>query len=154
MADGVSPATTPIFDNLGNLYGATAYGGPCGCVSIGYGVVYELTPNGDGTWTDNNIFGFASPATQGGNPIGNIAFDKSGNLYGTTAGGGADGGYGAAFELSPAGGVWAESLVASFSFINGEVPVGVIMDSTGKLYGVTEEGGGVKNKGVVFEVVP
>src|SRR5258708_20920789 len=99
MADGVSPATTPIFDNLGNLYGATAYGGPCGCVSIGYGVVYELTPNGDGTWTDTNIFGFASPATQGGNPIGNIAFDKSGKLYGKKARGGRGGGAGAALQF-------------------------------------------------------
>src|SRR5271169_2450546 len=33
------------FDAAGNLYGTTEYGG-----AHGYGTVFELTPNGDGSW--------------------------------------------------------------------------------------------------------
>jgi hypothetical protein len=36
-----------IFDHAGNLYG-TAAGG-----AEGWGVVYELTPNPDGSWTES-----------------------------------------------------------------------------------------------------
>src|SRR5579872_1738210 len=78
----------------------------------------------------------------------NVVFDKKGNLYGATSGGGNDrtcnGGCGAVFELTPAsGGGWQESLLHSFSPpTDGASPNGPLaMDAAGSLYGVTQEGG-------------
>jgi uncharacterized repeat protein (TIGR03803 family) len=43
--DLVSPYATPIFDNNGNLYGTTSYGGDLECEApYGCGTVYKLTP--------------------------------------------------------------------------------------------------------------
>lgn len=159
-ADGAFPWTTPIFDSQGNLYGATAYGGDCGCVSIGYGMVYELTPNGDGTWTESDVYEFKAGPSDGDTPIGNIVFDKSGNIFGTTAGGG-NGGFhlcngaycGTIFELSPVSGGWTETVLFNFAYWNGAYPSGVIIDSEGALYG-TAEGDEINNFGTVFEFLP
>jgi uncharacterized repeat protein (TIGR03803 family) len=158
--DGAAPETTPIFDSSGNLYGTTSYGGDCRCAENGNGTVYELTPNGDGTWTENSIYYFAGGPSDGNNPNGNIVFDKAGNLYGTTSWGG-DGGYsvcadrycGTAYELSPAGGGWTERIILNFGYSNGAYPNGVIINSAGRLYGQTSDGG-ASASGLVFEVVP
>jgi uncharacterized repeat protein (TIGR03803 family) len=37
-----------IFDQSGNLYGTTSEGG-----AHGFGTVFELTPNSDGSWTES-----------------------------------------------------------------------------------------------------
>jgi uncharacterized repeat protein (TIGR03803 family) len=42
--DGVLPLSSLTRDGAGNLYGTTQYGG------LGYGTVYELSPNGSGGW--------------------------------------------------------------------------------------------------------
>ena len=63
--------------------------------------------------------------------------DRSGNLYGTTAGGG-PGGNGTIFELS--NGTWNYSLLYGFSAPCGS-RAGVTMDSAGNLYGVCYTGG-------------
>jgi uncharacterized repeat protein (TIGR03803 family) len=107
-ADGIYPTTGVIFDKLGNLYGVTAEGGsfsnqPCG---FGCGVVYKLTPpagNPDGPWTESVLYSF-SGGTDGYQPVGPLALDSAGNLYGVTAGGGDGygiGGDGVVFELTP-----------------------------------------------------
>src|SRR5271168_4892131 len=46
-ADGLEPYGGLIFDGAGNLYGTTATGG-----ASGGGVVFKLTPNSDGSWTE------------------------------------------------------------------------------------------------------
>ena len=43
---GRAPYGGLIFDAAGNLYGTTYSGG-----AHGHGTVFELTPNGDGSWT-------------------------------------------------------------------------------------------------------
>ena len=44
----------------------------------------------------------------------NLAFDKAGNLYGTTPTGGTYG-YGTVYELTPSGGGWTEKVIYSFT---------------------------------------
>src|SRR5580704_6694142 len=59
--------------------------------------------------------GGKSPAVNGSEPFGGLIFDASGNLYGTTGQGGADG-LGVVFELSPrVGGGWTETVLHSFA---------------------------------------
>jgi uncharacterized repeat protein (TIGR03803 family) len=91
--DGANPAAGLIFDAAGNLYGTTEYGG------IGdHGTVFELSPS-TGAWNLTLLHAFTGHP-DGANPLGGVVFDIMGNLYGTTADGGAYGS-GAIFEITP-----------------------------------------------------
>jgi uncharacterized repeat protein (TIGR03803 family) len=148
-----------IFDAAGNLYGASTGGG-------GDGYVFELTPDGDGTWTLNVLHTFSGNGTDGVHPYGSLIFDAAGNLYGTTEMGGSGacggGGCGTVFELTPAGGgSWTETILHNFNNngTDGVYPyAGLIFDAAGKsLYGTTNLGGsscGSRGCGTVFEIIP
>jgi uncharacterized repeat protein (TIGR03803 family) len=146
--DGQTPTGGLIFDAAGNVYGTTLGGG-----SGGDGTVFELTPNQDGSWTESVLYSF-SGGDDGGYPYAGVVFDQSGNLYGTTYAGGADGD-GTVFELTPnQGGGWTETVLHSFAGSDGDEPVaGVIFDAVGNLYGTTT-GGGAAGYGAVFELMP
>src|ERR1019366_6634594 len=92
--------------------------------------------------------------TDGNDPLGGLIFDASGNLYGTTLGGGTYGG-GTVFELTPAGGgSWTETVLHNFDSngTDGFTPyAGLIFDSAGNLYGTTRWGG-TYGGGTVFEL--
>jgi uncharacterized repeat protein (TIGR03803 family) len=92
---GHGPGAGVVRDAAGNLYGTTIYGGSsqCGC-----GVVFKLAPQKNGTWKYTVLHTFIG--YDGAQPDANLTLDSKGNLYGTTATGGA-GGYGVAFELTP-----------------------------------------------------
>jgi hypothetical protein len=145
--NGYFPSDSLIVDRSGNLYGTTEHGGKTdhGC-GIGCGVVFELTPNGGGGWTEKVLYRFAG-GNDGSNPIAGLIFDGAGNLYGTTTGGGTGGFEGTVFKLTPKkDGTWSESVLYSFcSFTNctdGGLPnAGVILDHVGNLYGTTVFGG-------------
>jgi len=101
--------------------------------------------------------------TDGEVPEGNLIFDSSGNLYGTTRYGGVQtgGGYGTVFELSLNGsGGWSENILYRFQgSSDGAYPTGnVILDEAGNLYGTTVGGGSVASCsggcGTVFELSP
>jgi len=85
-----------------------------------------------------------------------VTFDSSGNLYGTTSGGGAYSN-GTVYELSPqAGGGWTQTILHSFNDndVDGYEPyAGLAMDSAGNLYGTTRLGGS-QNEGTAFELIP
>ena len=67
-----------------------------------------------------------------------VIMDSSGNLYGTTLGGGT-GGYGTVFEVAKGSGTI--TTLASFNGTNGADPFGgLIMDSSGNLYGTAADG--------------
>jgi uncharacterized repeat protein (TIGR03803 family) len=143
---GSRPASTLLFDSMGNLYG-TGSGGNQGC-----GVVFELISNGNGGWRKQVIYSFNGKDGFGPNP--GLVFDSVGNLYGTTVFGGAFG-EGAVFELMPQGnGSWKEKVLHSFRKRDGYLPsAGVIFDSSGNLYG-TAGAGGDFDDGAVFELTP
>ncbi len=146
-SDGSYPYAGLIFDAAGNLYGTTEFGG-----GGGYGTVFKLTPNADGSWTESVLHWFHG--RDGSYPRAGLTFDAAGNLYGTTSGGGAFG-YGAAFKLTPnADGSWTERVLHSFNGSDGAYPyAGLTFDAAGNLYGTTSEGGASGN-GTVFKLTP
>jgi uncharacterized repeat protein (TIGR03803 family) len=90
--DGYLPEGGVILDNSGNLYGTTGTGG-AGC-----GVVFKLSPQGNGTWKYALLHTFHN--SDGCAPDANLAFGPDGKLYGTTSIGGTYGG-GVVFQLTP-----------------------------------------------------
>lgn len=157
--NGAQPMDGLIFDQAGNnLYGTTLAGG------YGKGVVFELSPNGSGGWTETVLYAFSGK--DGANPYASVVFDTEGNLYGTTEHGGVHDA-GVVFELSPAkGGGWTERVLYSFGsgIDDGSTPIaGLSFDASGNLYGTTYLGGNVRTCtysgatqgcGTVFELSP
>ena len=84
--DGSGPFAALIADGTGQLYGVTL-AGPAGpqCSPSGCGVVFKLSPNRDGSWTESLIYQFTGGSDQS-EPAFPVAFDPLGNLYGTTQG--------------------------------------------------------------------
>jgi uncharacterized repeat protein (TIGR03803 family) len=89
--DGINPyAGLALYK--GNLYGTTVSGGGTGSAA---GIVFEMTPFGAET-----ILHTFGGSRDGAFPWGGVVFDMSGNLYGTTLDGGANG-YGTVFKMTP-----------------------------------------------------
>jgi uncharacterized repeat protein (TIGR03803 family) len=163
--DGANPYAGVIFDSAGNLYGTTYSGGSGGSTGGncsgrgGCGVVYELTPNSDGSWSEQVLYLFAGGNNDGSNPQAPLVFDTAGNLYGTATFGGPLG-YGMVFELTNSQGTWQEKPLYLFGQ-NGQDNVsggvypyaGLTFDGAGNLYGAAEEGGG-HGWGAVYELLP
>jgi len=104
--------------------------------------------------TERVLYTFTN-GTDGGIPInsGQLAFDQSGNLYGTTELGG-DCGNGTVFQLTPGNPQWTETVLHSFCGAEGFYPyAGVIFDKAGNLYGTTTSGG-TSGGGTVFRLSP
>jgi uncharacterized repeat protein (TIGR03803 family) len=98
------------------------------------------------------LYSFAGGHSDGRRPEAGLIADSSGNLYGTTEFGGASN-VGVVFKLSPGG---TETVLYSFmGGSDGSFPgtSGLIADSSGNLYGTTEEGA-MFDEGVVFKVSP
>ena len=87
------PWDSLVMDAAGNLYGTTASGG-----LYGDGAVFKLTP-WNGGWLYTSLHDFYC-STDGCTPYGSVLLDAKGNLYGTTAGGGAYY-YGTVWEITP-----------------------------------------------------
>ncbi|MGA7221173.1 MAG: choice-of-anchor tandem repeat GloVer-containing protein [Candidatus Sulfotelmatobacter sp.] len=157
--DGYNPDASLFMDANGNLYGTTASGG-----SGGYGTVFE-TSQVSGKWQTHDLYSFTSHVHDGAYPNTALIMDDSGNLYGTTISGGGsygcsvggttlDTGCGTAFELSPSGSGWTETILQDFSGGgNGAFPGGLIFGPGGNLYGITD-GGGHAGVGNFIELSP
>jgi uncharacterized repeat protein (TIGR03803 family) len=139
-ADGLAPIAGVVLDTPGNVYGTTADGG-----TFGDGMVYRLMPS-DGGWLENVLVNF--DGTSGYYSHGNLIIGASGNLYGTTAEGGQNGG-GAVFELTRLDPGWTYSTLYFFSSCSSYG--GVTMDAAGDLFGACY-GGGAHQDGWVFEL--
>jgi uncharacterized repeat protein (TIGR03803 family) len=159
--DGVGVLAPPIWDGKGNLFGITEGGGigqPACHVSLGCGVAFKMTPNGDGTWSYHVLHRFASYPTDGQIPDGGLARDPAGNLYGVTVYGGKYN-TGRVFKLSLSGGRWKETSLYDFpDCASGCLPAGtLVFDRSGNLYG-TSSGGLADCEGytcgVVFKLTP
>lgn len=141
-----------VFDASGNLWGTTRFGGVTGCGSPGSdftcGVLFELVPSGSG-WIGNTVYQFS--VNSGGNPLGNLISDPSGNLYGTTSANGAHGG-GTVYQLTPSSGMVTVEYPLAGSPSEGPND-SVVMDAAGNLYGTTL-GGGAHQRGTVFRLTP
>ena len=176
--DGEYPEGGLIADSSGNLYGTTAYGGSGNCVlagsAAGCGTVFELSPpqQKGQAWTETILYSFPT-AKQGYVPAGDLVFDKSGNLYGSTIFGGGKGTTcdpfyqycGAVFKLiapRTKNGKWTEKVLHSFaSGKDGANPNGgLLLDAAGVIYGTTFGGGdengecGAGGCGTAFELKP
>jgi uncharacterized repeat protein (TIGR03803 family) len=147
-SDGSRPAYGKlIFDNAGNLYGTTQFGG-----SYGYGVVFKVS--GSPGHPETVLYNFTG-GSDGAYPLSGLILDSPGNLYGTTEQGGTLG-YGTVFKLARgSGGQWNQSVLHSFAGgMDGAYPVaGVVQDGRGRLCGTTQYGG-AQNAGVVYTIQP
>jgi len=159
---GDHPDSDLIFDTAGNLFGMTYVGGKISeCYGKGCGVVFELTPNADGKWAQKVLYRFCSVSrcADGATPFAGLVLDKTGNLYGTTSGGGLSSGAGTVFKLAlGANGEWTETVLYRFCSVSGCVDGAfpdstLIVDAAGNLYGATEAGG-PRRVGAVFEITP
>jgi uncharacterized repeat protein (TIGR03803 family) len=134
-----------VFDAAGNIYGTAILGGP----GV-FGVVFKLSPTASGgPWKEKVLHAFTGQ--QDGDEPSGIVFDFKGNLYGTCVQG-AKSNEGVVWELSPTtSGPWTFTQI--FAFGKGTIgyapSTGVIVDTSGNLYGVTTNG-----PGTAFELSP
>jgi uncharacterized repeat protein (TIGR03803 family) len=139
-----------IIDKGGNLYGTN-------------GTAFELSPPAapGGTWTERILL-----PDSGYGPQSSLAMDDTGNLYGTTEGGGTiscpnidSTGCGTVFQLAPpaaAGGSWTMTVLHNFTGLSGDGAnpyAGIIIGKGGLLYGTTYYGGTYYD-GTVFWLTP
>ncbi len=143
--DGCYPEDKLTFDAAGNLYGTASQ---CSGTRYAAGSVFKLTPSSNGPWSETVLYRFCAnglgSCPDGAGPKAGLTFDESGNLYGTSYGGGSSGGggRGTVYELSPnANGEWTETVLHSFG-LNGSGPLSSIdLDQAGNLYGTVSYGG-------------
>jgi uncharacterized repeat protein (TIGR03803 family) len=137
--DGVTPLAGLIGDQAGSFFGTTYAGG-----AFNQGTVFKLNQTGLTV-----LYSFQQSA-DGARPAAGVIRDAAGNLYGTAKFGGSDGN-GVVFMVDTAG---TETVLHNFTGKrgDGQFPVaGVVQDSAGDLYGITQEGG-IAGVGIVFEL--
>lgn len=156
-ADGLTPRS-PLAFKSGKLYGTTQAGG-AGC-TWGCGVVFEyILAKGKKAGKETVLYTFAG-VPDGESPMyGALVFDKQGNVYGTTQGGGAFPGgtnLGTVYKLAPNG---TETVLYNFDQQpNGYAPCGgLALDTKGNIYTAAAFGGngpGEYGGGTLIKVTP
>jgi len=138
-ADGEFPVDNLIIRSNGSLYGTTCNGG----VNQS-GTVFELFHSAQATWSEQVLHAF-NYRTDGGCPHAGVIFDGSGDLYGTTSGGGPLNG--TVFELTPGSSGWTFTLLYDWGSSGG-----LVTDPANDLYGLI--GPGAFHQGAVAEFSP
>ncbi len=142
-AGGTSPIAVTL-DAAGNLFGTTGNGG-----ILGNGVVFKI----DATGKESVLYKFTG-GLDGGKPVAGVILSATGDIYGTTSGGGLSPQYaaqdGVLFRLDSSG---RERVVCNFTIGLGGISAShpIIRDGAGNLYGVTSRGGAF-GAGTVFKV--
>jgi hypothetical protein len=169
-ADGRQPSMGVVFDQLGNLYGTTQFGGNAQACGGGCGTIFKLSPPSQpgSQWTHTVLYTFQGGAD--GQYPGEVLFGANGVLYGTTVSGGANPGVlchsnyrikfgcGTVFEFTPPaenGGAWTKTVLYTFPGFKGDGTgpgSEITFDSQGNIYGVT--GSGTGGYGTVFQLTP
>jgi len=146
--DGKNPQAGPTFDLSGNMYGTTYVGG-----GHNGGVVWEITSGG----VYKDLYDFGVTGTDGMNSYAVVTVDLNGNLWGTTAYGGANAN-GTIWEI--AGGTYskvhdfggtATRLLGGTGPDGSTTQSGVSFDKLGNRYGATTVGG-LHNQGILWEI--
>lgn len=147
--NGANPAAGVTLDSSGDLFGTTTNGG-----EYGNGTVFEIARGGSNA--NSTIITLAS--FNGAGPSAGVTLDSSGDLFGTTPLGGAFG-YGSVYEIVHG----SSAIITLFSFNGGNgggLNAGVILDSSGDLFGTTSFAldadpiNPYDNGGTVFELIP
>lgn len=162
--DGAVPNGGLLLDSIGTIYGTTLFGGSGNglCQGTngfdGCGTVFALRPPSKkgGRWHEERLHTFHGSPSDASGPNGGLVLSNSGELYGTTVGGGAQED-GVVFELNPPpvkGGSWKESLLHTFAGGNdGSGPLaGLHLGPMGNLYGTAT--GGLTAGGLIFVMKP
>lgn len=162
LDEGDGPESKLAFDNAGNLYGTTDFGGAYGsaCGGNGCGTAFQLKPGTNGIWTLTILHSFGK-GSDGAFPVSGLTVDSAGNLFGVTSQGGKHSsacfpyGCGTVFKLMRKAGKRTERIIHDFdSRTDGNLPRGdLILDDSGALYG-TAVFGGLHGAGNAFRLIP
>ena len=146
---GSAPESALNYGTYGGFFGLSSGGG-----EFGFGSLYQISSLLGRHWNEGAVYSFTGGA-DGAGPTGPLAVRINGEFYATTVPGTDN--YGAVVQFSPnseAG--WTETTLVTFdgSGNGGKSPQGgVVLDSLGNLYGVTQYGGQYQN-GTVYEIRP
>jgi len=150
--DGADPINSTLVQGAdGNLYGTTAYAG-----ATNAGTLFKITLGGRFT----TLYNFCSQpsCTDGLEPIGGLALDTNGDLYGVTYGGGVNNGNlnsGTVFKITPTGQLTTlHKFCTQSSCTDGASPTGALLrGADGNFYGTTTRGG-TAGLGTIFKITP
>jgi uncharacterized repeat protein (TIGR03803 family) len=139
-SDGGFPLGALIAGSDGNFYGTTVNGG-----SANGGTVYRISPSG----TFSSLHSFTFAAQDGNDPRGALVLGSDGNFYGTTEFGGAGGGHGTTYRMTPSGAV---TVLHAFTGFDGDAPLaGLTLARDGRFYGTTSTLG-QNGSGTIFSM--
>jgi uncharacterized repeat protein (TIGR03803 family) len=119
-------------------------------------VIYELSPQSNGTWLETVLFAFQATGTGAEPEQGTLTFDAAGALYGSTIFGATSfPGNGVIYKLARSGAGWKETVLYEFQGQpDGSGPEdSPLLMRGGTLFGTTVAGGSSDN-GTVFELKP
>ena len=137
--NGKFPMSSLVMDDQGNIFGTTYVGG-----GLSYGAIFELSPNGSGSYNESVIYAFDD--ITGANPSDALTPDGWGGFYTTTGAARAELG-GSVIHLVPPSASnpsWTADILYSFTGgADGQAPLtSVILNPAGTaIYGTSFYGG-------------
>lgn len=140
-ADGATPGGNLQLDGSGNLDGEVSAGG-----AHNFGGVFQVNPNSE---TEKVLYSF--PGAKNGSKPGLITLTSAGVIYGSTGEGGGAKNAGTIYALNAT----TKKKTTLYTFqdgLDGGSPNGgLVLDSSGNLYGTSREGG-VNSFGTLFKL--
>jgi uncharacterized repeat protein (TIGR03803 family) len=153
--DASAPDTNLLVSG-GSIFGAAVNGGTGGCVAPNYtcGSVFSLTPVGSG-YSESVITLDGWNGDDGPNPIGGLASNSSGDLFGVALN--AYSSNGDVFELIPGSNGYSQSAIHKFTGSpDGSRPESApVVDKAGNVSGTTSQGGSSDcDCGIIYQLTP